>query len=334
MKSLVEVKDLSVSYYTYAGEVQAVRGISFNICEGKTVALVGESGCGKSVTAKTLLGLIDKPGKVKNGSVVLFRGKDILNNSKKEWNDFRGKDCSMIFQDALVSLNPTMKIGKQIMESLDNHAVTTSKEEKKKKVIDMLKLTGIADAEKCLEKYPHELSGGMRQRIMIAIALISHPKLLIADEPTTSLDVTIQAQILAEMKALQKKLKMAILLITHDLGIVADVADKIIVMYAGKIVEEGTVREIFYHPVHPYTKALLNSVPRLDRDGKEMLCTIEGNIPDMTNPPKGCAFCERCPHAMNICAQYMPEEKTVSSSHRASCWMMDERAAKGGVAHA
>ena len=169
---------------------------------------------------------------------------------------------------------------------------------------------------------------------MIAIALISHPKLLIADEPTTSLDVTIQAQILAEMKALQKKLKMAILLITHDLGIVADVADKIIVMYAGKIVEEGTVREIFYHPVHPYTKALLNSVPRLDRDGKEMLCTIEGNIPDMTNPPKGCAFCERCPRAMNICAQYMPEEKTVSSSHRASCWMMDERAAKGGVAHA
>ena len=207
-------------------------------------------------------------------------------------------------------------------------------EEKKKKVIDMLKLTGIADAEKCLEKYPHELSGGMRQRIMIAIALISHPKLLIADEPTTSLDVTIQAQILAEMKALQKKLNMAILLITHDLGIVADVADKIVVMYAGKIVEEGMVREIFYHPVHPYTKALLNSVPRLDRDGKEMLCTIEGNIPDMTNPPKGCAFCERCPHAMNICAQYMPEEKTVSSSHRASCWMMDERAAKGGVAHA
>ena len=222
----------------------------------------------------------------------------------------------MIFQDALVSLNPTMKIGKQIMESLDNHAVTTSKEEKKKKVIDMLKLTGIADAEKCLEKYPHELSGGMRQRIMIAIALISHPKLLIADEPTTSLDVTIQAQILAEMKALQKKLKMAI------------------VMHKGHLVETGLTEEIFEHPVHPYTKALLNSVPRLDRDGKEMLCTIEGNIPDMTNPPKGCAVCERCPHAMNICAQYMPEEKTVSSSHRASCWMMDERAAKGGVAHA
>ena len=334
MENLIEVKNLAVSYFTYAGEVHSVRGVTFDIKSGKTTAIVGESGCGKTVTAKSLMGLIHKPGRILEGSQILFDGKDITNLPRKEWNAFRGKECSMIFQDALVSLNPTMKIGKQIMESLDNHAVTTSKEEKKKKVIDMLKLTGIADAEKCLEKYPHELSGGMRQRIMIAIALISHPKLLIADEPTTSLDVTIQAQILAEMKALQKKLNMAILLITHDLGIVADVADKIVVMYAGKIVEEGTVREIFYHPVHPYTKALLNSVPRLDRDGKEMLCTIEGNIPDMTNPPKGCAFCERCPHAMNICAQYMPEEKTVSSSHRASCWMMDERAAKGGVAHA
>ena len=309
MNNLLEMKHVAVNFAAYGGTVQAVRDISFSIEEGQTVALVGESGCGKSITAKTIMGLVKKPGKVMEGSQIIFEGTDIARYSSKEWRKFRGKECSMIFQDALVSLNPTMKIGKQIMESLDNHAVTTSKEEKKKKVIDMLKLTGIADAEKCLEKYPHELSGGMRQRIMIAIALISHPKLLIADEPTTSLDVTIQAQILAEMKALQKKLNMA-------------------------IVEEGTVREIFYHPVHPYTKALLNSVPRLDRDGKEMLCTIEGNIPDMTNPPKGCAFCERCPHAMNICAQYMPEEKTVSSSHRASCWMMDERAAKGGVAHA
>ena len=302
MNNLLEMKHVAVNFAAYGGTVQAVRDISFSIEEGQTVALVGESGCGKSITAKTIMGLVKKPGKVMEGSQIIFESTDIAKYSSKEWKKFRGKECSMIFQDALVSLNPTMKIGKQIMESLDNHAVTTSKEEKKKKVIDMLKLTGIADAEKCLEKYPHELSGGMRQRIMIAIALISHPKLLIADEPTTSLDVTIQAQILAEMKALQKKLKM--------------------------------VREIFYHPVHPYTKALLNSVPRLDRDGKEMLCTIEGNIPDMTNPPKGCAFCERCPHAMNICAQYMPEEKTVSSSHRASCWMMDERAAKGGVAHA
>ena len=328
------MKHVAVNFAAYGGTVQAVRDISFSIEEGQTVALVGESGCGKSITAKSIMGLVKRPGKIMDGSQIIFEGTDIAKYSPKEWKKFRGKESSMIFQDALVSLNPTMKIGKQIMESLDNHAATISKEEKKKKVIDMLKLTGIADAENCLEKYPHELSGGMRQRIMIAIALISHPKLLIADEPTTSLDVTIQAQILSEMKALQKKLNMAILLITHDLGIVADVADKIVVMYAGKIVEEGTVREIFYNPVHPYTKALLNSVPRLDRDGKQMLRTIEGNIPDMTNPPKGCAFCDRCPYAMNICAQYMPEEKTISSSHRAACWLMDERAGKEGVLHA
>ena len=236
MNNLLEMKHVAVNFAAYGGTVQAVRDISFSIEEGQTVALVGESGCGKSITAKTIMGLVKKPGKVMEGSQIIFEGTDIARYSSKEWKKFRGKECSMIFQDALVSLNPTMKIGKQIMESLDNHAVTTSKEEKKKKVIDMLKLTGIADAEKCLEKYPHELSGGMRQRIMIAIALISHPKLLIADEPTTSLDVTIQAQILAEMKALQKKLNMAILLITHDLGIVADVADKIVVMYAWKIV--------------------------------------------------------------------------------------------------
>ena len=256
MKSLVEVKDLSVSYYTYAGEVQAVRGISFNICEGKTVALVGESGCGKSVTAKTLLGLIDKPGKVKNGSVVLFRGKDILNNSKKEWNDFRGKDCSMIFQDALVSLNPTKSIGKQIIENLKNHQ-KENKQEMWTKAVKMLAKVGIPDPETCMNKYPHELSGGMRQRVMIAMAMITKPELLIADEPTTALDVTIQAQILELMKELQEETKMSILMITHDMGVVADIADEIIVMYAGKIVEKAPCRELFYHPQHPYTWALL-----------------------------------------------------------------------------
>lgn len=331
MNSLLEMKHVAVNFAVYGSTVQAVRDISFSIEEGQTVALVGESGCGKSITAKSIMGLVKKPGKVMEGSQIIFNGIDVTSYSAKEWKKFRGKECSMIFQDALVSLNPTMKIGKQIMESLDNHASELSAEEKKKKVIEMLKLTGIADAESCLQKYPHELSGGMRQRIMIAIALISHPKLLIADEPTTSLDVTIQAQILSQMKELQKQLNMAILLITHDLGIVADIADKIVVMYAGKIVEEGTVREIFYDSVHPYTKALLNSVPRLDREGKQMLQTIEGNIPDMTNPPKGCAFCERCPYAMNICAQYMPEERVLTSSHRAACWLMDERAGKDGA---
>lgn len=330
MKSLVEVKDLSVSYYTYAGEVQAVRGISFNISEGKTVALVGESGCGKSVTAKTLLGLIDKPGKVKNGSVVLFRGKDILNNSKKEWNDFRGKDCSMIFQDALVSLNPTKSIGKQIIENLKNHQ-KENKQEMWTKVVKMLAKVGIPDPETCMNKYPHELSGGMRQRVMIAMAMITKPELLIADEPTTALDVTIQAQILELMKELQEETKMSILMITHDMGVVADIADEIIVMYAGKIVEKAPCRELFYHPQHPYTWALLNSVPRIDYEEDSKLIAIEGSIPDMTNAPKGCGFCARCPYAMKICEAYEPPKTQLEKEHEISCWLMHEKADRSGL---
>lgn len=331
MNSLLEMRHVAVSFFTYGSAVQAVRDISFSIEKGQTVALVGESGCGKSVTAKSIMGLVKKPGKILDGSQILFDGVDVSGYSDKEWRKFRGKECSMIFQDALVSLNPTMKIGKQITESLDNHDPSASKEDKRRRAIEMLKLTGIADAESCLQKYPHELSGGMRQRVMIAIALITHPKLLIADEPTTSLDVTIQAQILAQMKTLQRQMNMAILLITHDLGIVADTADKVTVMYAGKIVEEGSNRDIFYRPIHPYTKALLGSVPRLDGMGKHMLKTIDGNIPDMTNPPSGCAFCGRCPYAMKICRQYMPEEKYVSEGHRAACWLMDERASRRNV---
>ena len=330
MKSLVEVKDLSVSYYTYVGEVQAVRGISFNICEGKTVALVGESGCGKSVTAKTLLGLIGKPGKVKNGSVVLFRGKDILNNSKKEWNDFRGKDCSMIFQDALVSLNPTKSIGKQIIENLKNHQ-KENKQEMWTKAVKMLAKVGIPDPETCMNKYPHELSGGMRQRVMIAMAMITKPELLIADEPTTALDVTIQAQILELMKELQEETKMSILMITHDMGVVADIADEIIVMYAGKIVEKAPCRELFYHPQHPYTWALLNSVPRIDYEEDSKLIAIEGSIPDMTNPPKGCGFCARCPYAMKICEEYEPPKTQLEKEHEISCWLMHEKADRSGL---
>lgn len=332
MKTLVNVKDLSVSYFTYAGEVQSVRGVSFDIESGKTTALVGESGCGKSVTSKALMGLIERPGVVKEGSQILYEGKNILDFKEKEWLDFRGKECSMIFQDALVSLNPTMMIGKQIMENLENHNhEKLSKTEIRKRAQQMLELVGIPDAPACLDKYPHELSGGMRQRVMIATALITNPKLLIADEPTTALDVTIQAQILELMKQLQKKLGMAIIMITHDLGVVADMADEIIVMYAGKIVEKGSNEEIFYNPRHPYTWALMNSVPRLDLDNKEQLVTIEGTIPDMIHPPKGCAFCSRCPYAMNICAEYSPETIELKGGHQVACWLTDPRADVSGV---
>ena len=324
---LVDIKNLSVSYFTYAGEVQSVRDISFSIEKGKTTALVGESGCGKSVTSKSLMGLIEKPGKIKDGSQIIYEGKNILEFTEKQWQDFRGKECSMIFQDALVSLNPTMKIGKQIVENLANHNTENlPKGELNRKAVDMLKMVGIPDAEACLEKYPHELSGGMRQRVMIATAMITHPNLLIADEPTTALDVTIQAQILELMKDLQKKMNMAIIMITHDLGVVADMADEIVVMYAGKIVERGSNDDIFYSPRHPYTWALMNSVPRLDLDNKEELVTIEGTIPDMIHPPKGCPFCSRCPYAMNVCAEYMPDITELGGKHQVSCWLTDSRA--------
>ena len=327
MEKLVEIKDLAVSYYTYAGEVQAVRGISFDIENGKTTALVGESGCGKSVTSKSLLGLIEKPGVVKEGSQIIWNGRNILEFTPKEWNAFRGDQCSMIFQDALVSLNPTMKIGKQIIENLANHnRQNISKAQLRLKAIEMLEMVGIPDAERCMNKYPHELSGGMRQRVMIASAMITHPKLLIADEPTTALDVTIQAQILELMKQLQKKLGMAIIMITHDLGVVADMCDNIVVMYAGKIVEKGSSEAIFYNPRHPYTWALMNAVPRLDLDNKEELVTIEGTIPDMINPPKGCAFCSRCPYAMEVCAEHQPPVTDLGEGHEVSCWLTDPRA--------
>ena len=326
MENLVEVKNLAVSYFTYAGEVQSVRGVTFDIKSGKTTAIVGESGCGKTVTAKALMGLIHRPGKVLEESQILFKGKDIINLSKKEKNEFCGKECSMIFQEALVSLNPTMKIGKNITENLTNNNKSIPIKELKRKATEMLQLVEIPDAEKCLEKYPHELSGGMRQRIMIAMALVTHPNLLIADEPTTALDVTIQAQIISLMKELQKKMGMSIVLITHDLGVVADIADEIVVMYAGKIVEKGKCRDIFYRRRHPYTWALLKSVPRVDYEKKQPLVTIEGGIPDMTNPPKGCAFCQRCPYAMNICSEYEPTKTTLADGHEVWCWLLDKRA--------
>lgn len=332
MREILEVEHLSVEYETYEGRVHSVRDISFKLEDGKTTAFVGESGCGKSVTAKTLMGLIEQPGKVSKESRIIYKGKNIEGYSQKQWNDFRGKSCSMIFQDALVSLNPTMKIGKQMIENLKNHGEykKLSKDKMNQRAEDILKMTGIADVKSCMKKYPHELSGGMRQRVMIASAVITNPEILIADEPTTALDVTIQDQILELMKNLQKQFGMAIVMITHDLGVVADMADRILVMYAGKIVEQGSCEEIFYEPKHPYTWSLLKSIPHIDQKEKTPLLAIDGELPDMTDPPEGCAFCERCPYAMNICHRYDPEEQDLGKEHKVCCWLMDPRAKKKG----
>lgn len=259
MEKLLEVENLSVSYFTYAGEVQSVRGISFDVKKGKTTALVGESGCGKSVTAKSLMGLIEKPGKVKPESKIIYQGKELTGYTEKEWNTFRGKECSMVFQDALVSLNPTMKVGKQIAENLKNHESSLSKEEIYQKSLEMLKQTGVPDPEGCMNKYPHELSGGMRQRVMIACAMVTHPQLLIADEPTTALDVTIQAQILALLKEIQKEMNLSILFISHDLRVVYEMCDHVLIMQQGQIRESGDVEEVYFHHKDPYTGRLLKA---------------------------------------------------------------------------
>lgn len=321
MEKILEVQNLRVSYHTYAGEVQSVRGVSFCANEGETLAVVGESGCGKSVTAKTIMGLISTPpGEIKEGSRILYFGEDILCQSEAEWQKYRGAKCSMIFQDALTSLNPTMNIGKQIMENITNHSKVT-KAEARKKAVQMLELVKIPDPEMCMKKYPHELSGGMRQRVMIAIALSGEPRILIADEPTTALDVTIQAQIMRLMKDIQEKLGTTILLITHDLGVVANIADKIVVMYSGKIVEKGDCNSIFYDCKHPYTWALLNAAPNLEIENKKTLVAIEGTPPDLIDPPKGCPFAARCQYCMNICTEEMPMEFDFGNGHKASCWL-------------
>ena len=321
MGIILDVRNLRVSYHTYAGEVQSVRDISFQVNEGETVAIVGESGCGKSVTAKTIMGLVaEPPGDIKGESQILYFGENILGQSEKEWEKYRGAKCSMIFQDALTSLNPTMNIGRQIEENITNHYKVTKKEARAK-AVEMLELVKIPDPAMCLKKYPHELSGGMRQRIMIAIALSGNPKILIADEPTTALDVTIQAQIIGLLKDIQVKLGTTIILITHDLGVVASIADKIIVMYSGKIVEKGECNDIFSSHKHPYTWALLNAAPSLEIENNRELVSIEGTPPDLINPPKGCPFASRCKYCMNICAEAVPPEYDYGTGHKVSCWL-------------
>jgi oligopeptide transport system ATP-binding protein len=321
MEKILEVKDLRVSFHTYAGEVQAVRGVSFYLNKGETLAVVGESGCGKTVTSKSLMRLIpEPPGEIKKGSKILFDGKDISLMSEKELRELRGSDISMIFQDPMTSLNPTMTIGKQISESLVIHR-GMSKTEAMNEAIKMLDLVNIPDASTRARQYPHEFSGGMRQRAMIAIALACNPKILIADEPTTALDVTIQAQIMDLIADLQEKLGTAVILVTHDLGVVADVADRIQVMYAGQIIEHGTVDEIFKNPQHPYTWALLQSVPRTGTKNKDVLYSLQGTPPDLIKPPIGCPFAARCEYCMQICREEMPEVTTISENHEVSCWL-------------
>jgi oligopeptide transport system ATP-binding protein len=324
MSKLLEVKDLCVSFDTHAGEVQAVRGVSFDLKKGETLAIVGESGSGKSVTSKALMGLIpNPPGRIKNGEI-LFEGKDLTKLSDKQMQSVRGKDIAMIFQDPMTSLNPTMTIGNQIMEGLIKHQ-KMAKADARKKATELLDLVGITNPEVRLDQYPHQFSGGMRQRVVIAMALACNPKLLIADEPTTALDVTIQAQILELMKDIQKKTDAAIIFITHDLGVVANVADRVAVMYAGKVVEIGTTDDIFYNPKHPYTWGLLASMPSLDNEEAELIA-IPGSPPDLLKPPKGDAFAARNPRALKIDFEMEPPMFKVSDTHYAATWLLHEDA--------
>ncbi len=326
MEKILEVNNLHVSFDTFAGEVQAVRGVNFHLNKGETLAIVGESGSGKSVTSKAVMRLIpNPPGRIKEGEIK-FGDRDLAQLSEKEMQKLRGSEISMIFQDPMTSLNPTMTIGKQIMEGLVKHQ-NMSKSEAKERAIELLKLVGIPNAEGRVNEFPHQFSGGMRQRVVIAIALACNPRVLIADEPTTALDVTIQAQILELLNDLQEKMGTSIIFITHDLGVVANIADRVAVMYAGKIVETGTVDEIFYNPQHPYTWGLLGSMPSLDSTDEELIA-IPGSPPDLLDPPKGDAFAPRNPYAMKIDTEMEPPLFKISDTHYAATWLLHEKAPK------
>ncbi|WCH48706.1 ABC transporter ATP-binding protein [Lysinibacillus sp. OF-1] len=326
-KTILEVKDLKINFKTYAGLVHAVRGVNFDLKEGETLAIVGESGSGKSVTSNALMKLIPQPPGIYESGQILFNGRDLVPLTDKEMSKVRGNEIAMIFQDPMTSLNPTMKVGRQITEVILQHK-KVSKNDAKKRAIELLTQVGIPFPEKRYNQYPHEFSGGMRQRVVIAIALAADPKLLIADEPTTALDVTIQAQILELMKEIQKNSKTSIIFITHDLGVVANIADRVAVMYAGQIVEYGTVNDIFYNPKHPYTWGLLGSMPDLDNDTDELLRTIPGSPPDLTNPPKGDAFAARNEYAMAIDYEQEPPMFQVSETHFAKTWLLHPDAPK------
>ena len=323
MAKLLEIDSLRTQFLTSAGTVQAVDGISYDVEEGETVAIVGESGCGKSVSALSLLRLIpDPPGRIVGGNIK-FMGRDLLALGDEEMRQIRGKDIGMVFQEPMTSLNPVLTIERQLTETLETH-LGVSREKANARALELLQLVGISDPKRRLSQYPHHLSGGMRQRVMIAMALACEPKLIIADEPTTALDVTIQAQILQLMKDLTRRLGVALIIITHNLGVVARYADRVNVMYAGKIIERGDAMEIYHNPRHPYTLGLLRSVPRLDQARSERLEPIDGQPPDLTKLGVGCAFRPRCRYAVERCAGEIPPLESVSDGHLAACWVKDE----------
>jgi oligopeptide transport system ATP-binding protein len=328
MTKILEVKNLNTSFFTHLGEVQAVRGNSFTLNKGEILGIVGESGSGKSVTAMSIMGLIDHPGEIKSGEII-FNGENIAKKTNKEMSNIRGKEISMIFQDPMTSLNPVYSIENLMVEVIQRHK-NVSKKEARRLAIEKLELVGIPEPAGRIKSFPHEFSGGMRQRAMIATALSCDPKLLIADEPTTALDVTIQAQILDILKKLATELDTSIMIITHDLGVIAETCTKIIVMYGGLIMEKGPIDEIFYNPQHPYTIGLLNSVPRMDVEEKGRLIPIPGSPPDLMNPPKGCPFSTRCPRVMQICKEEPVPTFKVNDNHTSACWLLHKDAPEVG----
>lgn len=331
---LLNIQDLQVSFFTPAGEVKAVSGVNYTLEHGEVLGIVGESGSGKSVSAYSLMGIVADPGRIVNGTI-RFNGHEVEKMKEKEFRKMRGSEVSIIFQDPMTSLNPVYTVGNQITEMLKLHT-KLSKEERHKRGVELLSLVGVNEPEKRMKQYPHEFSGGMRQRVMIAMALACEPKLLVADEPTTALDVTIQAQILELMVELKQKINMSIILITHDLGVVSDVCDRIAVMYAGKIVEIGSTDDIFYNPKHCYTQGLLRSIPKLNEDGHTRLIPIEGTPVDLLNSPKGCPFASRCDSCMKVCLDKMPPYTEISEGHVSACWLIQKEgfeATQGGNNH-
>ncbi len=325
MDEILQVKGLRTSFLTSTGEVQSVRGVSFSLGKGEALGIVGESGSGKSVTSMSILRLLASTGRIKEGEV-LFEGKDLTKIPQKQLWDIRGGKIAMIFQDPMSSLNPLARVGKQVEEMIATHEPNLSKQERQARALELFRLVRIPEPEKRYRSYPHEFSGGMRQRVMIAMALACKPDILIADEPTTALDVTIQDQILKLLRQLQAEMGMSIIFITHDLGVVAELCSRVLVMYGGMVMEEAPIDDIFHRPRHPYTMGLLASIPNIKQDKSQRLTPIPGSPPDMTNPPAGCPFAPRCPHARRICMEQMPPYTQVDPTHRSMCWLLTPEA--------